>query len=82
MMERDSGVDFAQRTEAKPFFFRANGLNKTLCLVRIKSKSIEEREKTKKKKKKEEINQSNHILLLLTREIDTVAFFFLFPTFH
>lgn len=52
MMERDSGVDFAQRTEAKPFFFRANGLNKTLCLVRIKSKSIEEREKTKKRRKR------------------------------
>lgn len=30
-------------------------------------------------KKKEEINQSNHILLLLTQEIDTVAFFPSFP---
>lgn len=28
---------------------------------------------------KEEINQSNHILLLLAQEIDTVAFFPSFP---
>lgn len=44
--------------------------------MRIKSKSIKE---SVGGKKKEEINQSNHILLVLTQEIDTVAFFPSFP---